>query len=69
MPRVMVISDGAGPGRGAVLMDEQVRSIHLDSDHSAWQFIERLGWAISDAEEKPHASALFEQRQARSIAA
>lgn len=50
MPRVMVISDEQGSA-SSVLLDEQVSSIHLDSEHSAWQFIERLGWAISDAED------------------
>ncbi len=50
MPRVMVISEHRGE-TSSVLLDEQVSSIHLDSEHSAWQFVERLGWAISDAEE------------------
>ena len=50
MPRVMVISDEQD-STSSVLLDEQVSSIHLDSEHSAWQFIERLGWAISDAED------------------
>jgi hypothetical protein len=49
MPRVIVISDE--PADKTVLLDEQVNSVHLDSEHSAWQFVERLGWAISDAEE------------------
>jgi hypothetical protein len=34
-----------------VLLNEYVDSVHLDSNHSAMQFVERLGWAISDAEE------------------
>jgi hypothetical protein len=49
MPRVIVISDE--PADRKVLLDERVSSVHLDSEHSAWQFVERLGWAISDAEE------------------
>ena len=32
------------------LLDESVYSMHLDNDHNAAQLIERLGWAISDAE-------------------
>jgi hypothetical protein len=35
----------------AVLLDESVHSLHLDNDHAAIQFVERIGWAISDAEE------------------
>jgi len=52
MPRVIVITEDRHPGREeAVLLDEQVQSIHLDTEHSAGQFIQRLGWAISDAED------------------
>lgn len=54
MPRVMVMSEHAGTPD--VLMNEQVSSVHLDSEHSAWQFVERLGWAISDAEEREQAA-------------
>lgn len=63
MPRVMVTTDHAELGDATVLLDEQVHPIHLSSDHSAMQFVERLGWAISDAEETERAGA---QRQARS---
>ena len=50
MPRVTVITER--PQRGSnVLLDEQVSSVHLSTDHSAGQFIERLGWAIRDAED------------------
>jgi len=55
MPRVIVITeDRKSADEQAVLLDEQVQSIHLDTEHSAGQFIQRLGWAISDAEEVEH---------------
>jgi hypothetical protein len=47
----MVITDDARPGNIPVLLDERVNSVHLSTDHAATQFIVRLGWAISDAEE------------------
>jgi len=51
MARIIVTTDPA-PNRAApVLMDESVYSIHLDNGHTAAQLIERLGWAISDAED------------------
>jgi hypothetical protein len=52
VPRVIVTID-QGEQRAAVepvLLDERVDSLHLDDDHAATQFVERLGWAISDAE-------------------
>ncbi|HTQ69582.1 MAG TPA: hypothetical protein VMI13_12915 [Solirubrobacteraceae bacterium] len=51
MPRIIVTVDpqrctGAQP----ILLDEDVRSVHLSSDHAAAQLVERLTWAIHDAE-------------------
>jgi hypothetical protein len=50
MPRVIVTTEHAERGSAAVLLDEQVHAVHLSSEHSAKQLIERLGWAITDAE-------------------
>lgn len=50
MPRVIVVPD-AGPRTHHKFLDEQVSGLHLDDDHSALQLIERLAWAIHDAEE------------------
>jgi hypothetical protein len=33
-----------------VLLDERVTSIHLSDGHAAEQLIERLAWAVTDAE-------------------
>jgi hypothetical protein len=52
MARVIVTTDPT-PNHDAapVLMDERVYSMHLNDGHSAAQLVERLGWAISDAED------------------
>ena len=50
MPRVVVTAEHAEHGFAPVLLDEQVHAVHLSTEHSAKQFIERLGWAITDAE-------------------
>ncbi len=34
----------------SILLDERVYAVHLASDHAAAQLIERLRWAVSDAE-------------------
>jgi hypothetical protein len=62
MPRVIVTTDHAQRD-GTVLFDEQVHSVHLSTDHSARQFVERLGWAISDAESTEHAEPHQRARQ------
>jgi hypothetical protein len=57
MPRVMVISDPHEGHPPETLLDEFVDPVHLESEHSAHAFVERLGWAIVDArEEEPPAS-------------
>jgi hypothetical protein len=50
MPRVMVTTDPHDEGPPRTLMDEFVDPIHLESEHSADQFVERLGWAIVAAQ-------------------
>ena len=52
-PDLTGIWNGFG-GSGAdapVLLDEHVHSVHLSSGHAAAQLVERLAWAISDAEQ------------------
>jgi hypothetical protein len=58
MARIIVTTDTADHRRAAsltpdapVLLDERVDPLHLCDDHAAEQLIERLAWAVSDAEE------------------
>jgi hypothetical protein len=52
MPRIIVTTDSAQPPESAsILLDESVRSVHLSTGHAASQLVERLAWAISDAED------------------
>lgn len=50
MARIIVTTDQAERRDGPVLLEERVYPVHLSSDHSAAQLMERLAWAISDAE-------------------
>ncbi|HEY4812555.1 MAG TPA: hypothetical protein VIH71_16020 [Solirubrobacteraceae bacterium] len=53
MPRIIVMADPTSPDLAEetpVLLDEQVRSVHLSTNHAASQLVERLAWAVSDAE-------------------
>jgi hypothetical protein len=50
MARIIVTTDPPTQHAAPVLLDECAYSIHLDNDHNAAQLIERLGWAITDAE-------------------
>jgi hypothetical protein len=50
MARIIVTTDPRTQRAAPVLLDESVYSIHLENEHNAAQLIERLGWAITDAE-------------------
>jgi hypothetical protein len=51
MPRIIVTTDPSQrPDGAAVLLNEHVHSVHLSTGHAAAQLVERLAWAISDAE-------------------
>jgi hypothetical protein len=51
MPRIIVTTDPYQVPRDTpVLLDEEVCSVHLSTHHAASQLLERLEWAIGDAE-------------------
>jgi len=65
MPRIIVTTDlSLVPDDTAVLLDEEVHSVHLSTRHAAGQLVERLAWAISDAEAAEDARP---DRQARAL--
>lgn len=51
MPRIIVMSDQGTAGEGAITLDEQVTSADLRSGHHSAQLIERVGWAVHDADD------------------
>ena len=60
MPRVIVISEPANDGietvaggrrARSVTLNEHVNPAHMADEHSSLGFLERLAWAISDAED------------------
>jgi hypothetical protein len=48
MPRIIVMSTER---EGAITLDERVASADMESGHHAAQLIERVGWAVHDADE------------------
>lgn len=50
MARIIVSTDPTIDRDAPVLLDERVYSVHLDDGHNASELVERLGWAINDAE-------------------
>ncbi len=57
MPRIIVTTDPVDKQEAPVLLDERVQSLHLSDEHAAEQLIERLAWAVNDAEDRQRSLA------------
>ena len=50
MARIIVTTEERERSDAQVLMDERVCPDHLADEHAASQLMQRLGWAVVDAE-------------------
>jgi hypothetical protein len=50
MARIIVMTDQTTDTESKVLMDEHLLPVHLETEPGASQFVERVAWAINDAE-------------------
>jgi hypothetical protein len=50
MPRILVTTEPTTQIETAVLLNERIATDDLSSDHFAAQLIERIGWALVDAD-------------------
>ena len=55
MPRIIVMSEPDAEPEGAIILDESVTSADLRSGHHSAQLIERVGWAVHDADDMERA--------------
>lgn len=67
MPQIIVTADKANDdGQPPVMFRERVSVSDFESKHFANQLVERIGWAVGDADEMNRRSALHaERRRAR----
>ena len=64
MPQIIVTADrGAAFGEGAVTLMERVNVADFESEHFAAQLVERLGWAVEDADEVERRDSLPQDRR------
>jgi endoglucanase Acf2 len=54
MPQILVVADLQEDTDSAVVYRERVSLSDLDSDYFSGQLVERVGWAMLDAEELEH---------------
>jgi hypothetical protein len=51
MPQILVVTDSPTDAASSVIYRERVSSTDLESDHFSGQLVERVGWALRDANE------------------
>ena len=51
MPRIIVMSGPSTARRDAITLDERISPADLGSGHFSAQLIERVGWAVHDADD------------------
>ena len=51
MPQILVVADAPGEDSGAIVYRERIVSSDLESDHFSGQLVERVSWAVQDADQ------------------
>lgn len=54
MPQILVVADVADETANRVVYRERVATSDLESDHFSGQLVERVGWAVHDADAIEH---------------
>src|SRR5258706_957718 len=54
MPQILVVTDIPDETGSTVVYRERIATADLESDHYSGQLVERVGWAVHDADEIEH---------------
>ncbi len=54
MPQILVVTDSQTEDASAIVYRERISSADLESAHFSGQLVERVGWAVRDANELEH---------------
>ncbi|HEY1354759.1 MAG TPA: hypothetical protein VGF09_00445 [Solirubrobacterales bacterium] len=54
MPQILVVTDVPEASESEVVYRERIALTDLESDHFSAQLVERVGWAVHDADELEH---------------
>jgi hypothetical protein len=54
MPQILVVADSPAEEASTVVYRERIATTDLESDHFSGQLVERVGWAVLDADELEH---------------
>jgi hypothetical protein len=54
MPQILVVTDTSAEIPATVVYRERIALTDLESDHFSGQLVERVGWAVLDANQLEH---------------
>ncbi|HEX3323789.1 MAG TPA: hypothetical protein VHR65_01440 [Solirubrobacterales bacterium] len=54
MPQILVVTDAPQEDASTVVYRERISTTDLESDHFSGQLVERVGWAVVDADQLEH---------------
>lgn len=54
MPQILVVADPPQDTPSTVVYRERISTSDLESDHFSGQLVERVGWAVLDADQLEH---------------
>jgi hypothetical protein len=54
MPQILIVTDESEDSARTVVYAERIAPSDLESDHFSGQLVERVGWAVSDADRLEH---------------
>jgi hypothetical protein len=54
MPQILVVADSPQDAPNTVVYRERISTTDLESDHFSGQLVERVGWAVIDADQLEH---------------
>jgi hypothetical protein len=60
MARIIVMSETSVDRDGVITLDERVAPAHMENGHHSAQFVERVGWAVHDADDAQYVGAIAE---------
>ncbi len=58
MAQILIVADPHGEDAGTVVYRERIATTDLESNHFSGQLVERVGWAVRDADRLEHDSLL-----------
>jgi hypothetical protein len=54
MPQILIVTDAPQEDASTVVYRERINTSDLESDHFSGQLVERVGWAVVDADQIEH---------------